>query len=145
MGTFKKKILFSVLGIVLVGAIIASYLYNKEGPDIENAPALKIAATDLYEIFSKDSIAANNMYQEKILEVSGEVSQVAQNQQNQSVILLKTSTDGASLNCTLEGASRNVKKADKISIKGICKGLGQGDEDLGIAPDVYLIRGYIIP
>ncbi len=145
MGKTRRNIFLSIIGLVLAGATLAWYMYNKEGPNIENAGAAKITATHLYELFTKDSVAAKKNYLEKILEVSGEVTQVNKNQQGQSIILLKTHTAGASLNCTLEGLAGNIKKGDKILIKGICNGLGQGDIDLGILPDVYLSRCYIIP
>ncbi|MEO7767097.1 MAG: hypothetical protein ABIS01_06710 [Ferruginibacter sp.] len=145
MGKTTKTIFLSLSVLVIIGAIIALYMFNKEGPDIKNSTAAKVAATDLYETFSKDSAAAKMMHTEKILEVSGEVAQLTKNQQNQAIILLKTFTGGASINCTMEGAATNIKQGDKILIKGICNGLGQGDADLGIAPDVYLSRCYIVP
>ena len=120
-------------------------MYNKEGPDINNASAIKVSATELYELFTKDSVSAKKNYAEQILEVAGEVSGISKNQQHHLVILLKTNDAGASVNCTMEGPEGDFKNGNKISIKGICKGLGQGDSDLGILPDVYLARCYIGP
>ncbi|MCW3111519.1 MAG: hypothetical protein JWQ09_6025 [Segetibacter sp.] len=144
MGKTKRNIFVSIFGLVIIAAIIGFYLFNKEGPDIKNANAAKIAATDLYATFSKDTVAAKQMYFEKILEVSGVVTQLTKNQQSQPIILLKTATDEASINCTMEDTAVNLKAGDQISIKGICTGIGQGDADLGIAPDVYLIRCYVV-
>lgn len=127
----------------MITGIIGFYNFNKEAPDVSHATALQLSATDLYSSFSKDTVAAKRMHLQKVLEVYGEVTNLSQNQQHQSIILLKTDTDGASINCTMEGSSQSIKKGDKISIKGICNGMGQGDADLGIAPDVYLLRCYV--
>ena len=37
-----------------------------------------------------------------------------------------------------------VAEAQPIVLKGICNGLGEGDADLGIAGDVYLVRCYVV-
>ncbi|MEP7108085.1 MAG: hypothetical protein ABI760_08880 [Ferruginibacter sp.] len=140
----KRNLFLSITGLVLIVSVIAWYMYNKEGPDIENASAEKVAATDLYDSFVRDSVGAKKMYMEKILEVSGEVIQVNKNQELQAVILVRTYINGASLNCTMEGPAGDIKKGDKVLIKGICKGMGPGDPDLGILPDVYLTRCYIV-
>lgn len=143
MGENKRKIIVLILVLLLTGGIIGFYLYNKEGPDINNARTIKISATELYELFTRDSVSAKKNYAEQILEVAGEVTGVSKNQQTNLIILLKTNTSGAAVNCTMEGPAGNLQNGNKISLKGICKGLGQGDADLGIAPDVYLTRCYI--
>lgn len=134
-----------LLTLVLVGAIAGSYMFNKKGPDIANASGVKVSAAKLFEAFSKDSVLANKTYLDKIVEVSGQVTKLNKNQQSQSIVLLKTNTAEASINCTLESpAGTNIKEGTNITIKGICTGLGQGDADFGILPDVYLSRCYIV-
>ena len=143
LSTKRKNILLTVLVLALSGGFISFYMYNKEGPDVESANAAKVSATALYWLFVKDSVSAKKQYAEKVLLVSGTVTGVSANQQAQPVILLKTGTQGASINCTLEGPATDIKKGDMVSIKGWCNGLGQGDADLGIAADVYLSRCYL--
>ena len=112
---------------------------------MKNANATKVAAMELYQTFANDSAVAKIKYLEKILEVSGDVTQVDKNQQGQVIILLKTHTAGASINCTMEDTSGKIKTGGKIKIKGICSGLGQADKDMGISADVYLTRCYLVP
>lgn len=145
MGKIKKIIFLSVLVFMLAAVFIAGYMYNNEGPDIENARAVPVSATDLYNTFTNDSAAAKKIYLEKILEVAGQITGMTKNQQSQAVILLKTGAAGASINCTMEVVEAGIKAGDTITIKGICNGLGQGDADLGIAPDIYLTRCNIVP
>ena len=142
--TVKKTILYAVLGLVAVGAGVGYYFYNKGPRDVKNANGKKVMATALYETFSKDSVAAQKNYTDKILETSGIVTKVSQNQQNQAIVMLKTNEDGASINCTMEGPANTIKEKDTVILKGICSGIGQGDADLGIKADVYLTRCYLI-
>lgn len=140
----KKIILLSTLAAILAVAAIGYYFYNKGPLDVKGANGKKVSATELYKTFGTDSLSAKKQFLEKILEVSGTVTQVSQNQQNQAIVLLKTGVDGASVNCTLEGPVDGVKEGDTIYIKGICSGMGEGDADMGIAGDVYLIRCYLV-
>jgi len=138
----KKIILYAVLGVVVIGACIAYYLYNKGPVDVKNASGTKISASSLYQSFSKDSSLANKNYRDKIVEASGIVEKISQNLQNQAILLLKTGENGAYVNCTMEGPAQGIKEKDSVAIKGICTGMGAGDADLGILGDVYLVRCY---
>lgn len=141
----KKKLIVGLLALALVAAAgTGYYLYNRPGISVENASGEKVVASTLYQIFIKDAVSAKANYTNKILEVSGMVTQVSQNQQHQHVILLKTGTNGASVNCTLEGPPGDIGAGREISIKGICNGIGEGDADLGLLGDVYLVRCYIL-
>ena len=144
MGNKTKKILVSILLIVLIAATVGYYLFNKGPMDVKHSSAIKITATDLYEQFSKDSVTALKKYSGKVLEVSGELNGISSNQTNEKILLLKTNTDAAFINCTMEEDPGDLKANDKISIKGICSGIGQGDEDLGIKGDLYLTRCFLI-
>jgi hypothetical protein len=140
----KKTIVFTaIVSLLLLAGFI--YYYYQLGPrNVENAKGEKIAAADLYQRFSKDILSSKIAYLEKILEVGGTVSQVLQNQQNEAVVLLKTNQSTAAINCTLEGPVKNIKEGDQVTIKGICSGMGETDNELGINGDVYLIRCFII-
>ncbi|MBK7433150.1 MAG: hypothetical protein IPI66_04060 [Chitinophagaceae bacterium] len=142
--TTKRIILFSVLGIAAIGGAIGYYLYNKGPVDVKNATGTKIAATALYQSFTKDSVQARKQYGDKIVEASGIVEKISQNQQNEAIILLKTGEGGAYVNCTMEGPATNIREKDSLSLKGICTGIGSGDVDLGILGDVYLVRCYLV-
>jgi hypothetical protein len=142
-----KIVIFSILAIAITSALSAYFLYNKKHLDVQSADAINVTnvtATDLYTTFSKDSTTAKKKFDGKILQVSGVISSVSKNQQNQPIVLLKTGTEGASVNCTFEGTlDEHCSAGSQISVKGVCNGIGQGDPDLGIAGDVYIIRGYI--
>ncbi|MEO6669475.1 MAG: hypothetical protein ABIN36_08365 [Ferruginibacter sp.] len=138
----KKKILIYLLVLGIGATAVAFYLYNKGPLDVRGSNGLAVKAVDLYHIFSTDSTVAGSMYIDKILAVQGIVKEVNQKDKQQQVILLKTSDDGAAVNCTMESPIANVSPSDKLIIKGICSGIGQGDTELGIPGDVYLTRCY---
>lgn len=141
-GTVKNIIITCCL-LILVGIAAAFYLWNKPHQDVANAAALKTDAVSLYKIFSTDSIAANKKFTQQVIKVSGTINRILKNQQNQTVVLIKTNTDGAYINCTIEQDSTNLQAGQNVNIKGICNGIGQGDADLGIKGDVYLTRCYL--
>lgn len=138
-----KTIVIIVCILILIGIAAAFYLWNKPHQDVANATAIKIEAVELYKVFSSDSLTANKKFVQQVIEVSGTVNSVSKNQQNQTVVLITTNTDGAYINCTLEQDSNILQPGQVINIKGICNGIGQGDADLGIKGDVYLVRCYL--
>ena len=143
-GKTKKTIFFSVLIVIAIAVGVGYYFYNKGLRNIENAtPDASISAEALYQAYIADSVNANKKFSEKIIAVTGVVTNISQNQQNKAIILLKTNQADASVNCTLEGEAANAKEGDTLTVKGICNGLGAGDAELGILGDIYLIRGYL--
>ncbi len=137
-----KKILLVLLVLVVAGVAIGYFIWNKPHKDVLSAESIQSGAVDLYQSFVADSASANKKFIDKVVEVTGTVHSIAVNQQNQKVVLLKTASDGAYVNCTMEQADAIVKEGSTVKLKGICSGLGQGDADLGILGDVYLIRCY---
>ncbi|MEO8771304.1 MAG: hypothetical protein ABI402_14510 [Ferruginibacter sp.] len=140
----KKIITTTLLVLVLMASGIGYYLYNKGPVDVQDSSSVKTNAAGLYVLFIKDLAAAQKNYTGRILEVSGEVHDISINQQQKKILLLKTNSDGAYVNCTMEENIENVHANDKVNVKGICSGIGEGDVDLGIKGDVYLTRCYLV-
>ena len=134
-------VIFCIL--ILLGVVTAFYLWNKPHQDVANTTAVKINAVELYKVFSTDSVTANKKFIQQVIEVSGTIHNISKNQQNQTIVLIKTNTDGAYINCTLEQESNKLQAGQFVNLKGICNGLGQGDADIGIMGDVYLVRCYL--
>jgi pectate lyase len=138
----KKAWVVGSLIIVAAAASIGYYLWNKPAVNVSGAAGVKTGAASLYKTFSTDSLTAKKTYTQQVVEVAGVVNGTSVNQQNQIVVLLNTGMEGGNINCTMEGKAAHIKKGDGVIIKGICNGLGQGDPDLGILGDVYLVRCY---
>ncbi len=145
----KKKILFIILAISLIAAIAGYKMYNKKHFSVENMqPSAEISATLLHQIFATDSALAKTKFtgdeaNHKVIKIDGEIAAIKEDQQRNKIILLKTATDDAFINCTMEGKTENLNAGNIISIKGICTGYNY-DAEMGIAGDVIVIRCFII-
>lgn len=136
----KRKIFLIIITIAAGFSIYTYFLWNKPHKNIEDAAAIKINAVSLYNTFIKDSAKAKAVYLNNVIQVSGIVKAASLNLKNKQVILLETAISGAYINCTLEKKYLNFKTGDTISLKGICVGYIDGDEEMGIPGDIYLIR-----
>lgn len=142
--TTKKIILFSLLGVIAIGVGVGYRIYNKGLINVEqSSPDVKASAIELYQAFYTDSLTAIKKFSRKdeIVEVTGIISSISLNLQNNSVILLKTNEPDAFVNCTMVGNLENTKEGNTITLKGICIGI---NSDLGLLGDVYIIRGYLV-
>ena len=139
----KKNIVFFILAIIIIAGAIGFYLFNKGPVNVKNAPAAKVEAAALYQAFLKDSALAKQTYTNKILEVTGMVTRVSKNKQNQVIVMLQTNEAGAYINCTMEEEAVSPEENKQAVLKGICTGMGMSDPDFGILGDVYLIRCYM--
>lgn len=137
-----RNILFIFIGVALCAFVIGYQVWNKPHSDVKDADAVETDAISLYNSFTSDSAKAKSAFLDKIIKVSGVVQKVLVNQQQQQIILLKTSVSGAFVNCTMEQNRNEIKQGDKIVLKGICSGYIAGDTEMGIPGDVFLIRCY---
>jgi hypothetical protein len=144
----KKIIFFVILVIALAAATIGYKMYNKKHFSVESTvPVAEITAIDLHQTFASDSGLAKNKFigdetNQKVIKVSGEIAAIKEDQQGNTIILLKTGTDGAFINCTMEGETENINAGNAIVVKGICTGYNF-DAEIGIPGDVILIRCFI--
>jgi uncharacterized protein YcfL len=145
----KKRILLVLLLIVACAATVGFFLYNKKHFSVQDStPVAAITATALHETFVKDSVVAKNKFigdeaNKKVIKIDGEVAVIKKDQQGNTIVMLKTGTDGAFINCTLEGKQENINAGNKIAIKGVCTGYNF-DADMGIPGDVILTRCFIV-
>lgn len=132
--------------MVLIAAWVGYKMYNKKHFSVENAvPVASLSAIELHTIFSTDSVTAKLKFigdesNHKVIEVSGLVSDVTT--VPHPVIKLKTATEGAFINCEMEGVVNGVKPGSTVTIKGICNGY-LFEADLGIPGDVNMNRCFI--
>lgn len=144
MSKKTKYMLLALALIGLAGAATGYYMWNKPARSARNEEGVKTAAAALHKAYTSDSAAAKRTFTEKTTEVAGIAAKLSKNQQGQDIVLLKTETDGAFVNCTMDEPVTGIKEGESITVKGICHGIGQGDADLGIPGDVYLGGCYLI-
>jgi tRNA_anti-like len=144
----KKIILLAIVVTAGAAALIGYTLYNKKHFSVKNTtPVAIVAAVLLHQTFNADSALAKINFigdetNKKVIKVTGEIAAIKEDQQGNTIILLKTATDGAFINCTLEGKAQNINAGNTIAIKGICSGYNF-DADMGIPGDVILVRCFL--
>ena len=137
-----RTILLVIMAIVLVTVMVGYSIWNKPHINVKNANAIKTTAIALYSNLSKNDSIAKSNYVNKVVEVTGEITQVFFNQQHQQILLLKSNVSGGSVNCTMEEKITNIRAGELIVLKGICIGYIGGDMDMGLPGDVFLTRCY---
>ncbi len=128
-----KKILLILLLIAAVGGGIGYYQWNRPmQSSADQKAALAISALDLEKAYTNNEENANTTYNDKIIEVTGKVSQISKETDKTSVFL-ETSNPMASINCEFEKTANtsNIKIGDNVSIKG---------KPTGILSDVVLVQ-----
>lgn len=140
-----KNVLFIIVLLIAAAGIVGYKMYNKQHFSVSNATvAVDITAIDLHQIFAADSATAKAKFigdevNHKVIKVQGEVAAINEDQQHNTIILLKTATDGAFVNCTMEGKIAAINTGARVFIKGICTGYNF-DAEMGIPGDVIMNR-----
>ncbi len=107
----------------LAGALV--YLYNQPPRSLVKETGIPITATDLYAQFTADHLQANQVYLNKVLQVSGQVLAIKNAPYAERIVVLNTGDPMYGIACTLnklQSAGRLVQPGEKIIIKGICSG-----------------------
>lgn len=117
------------LAIILIAAIIVGALvyrtYNKPHRDIATEDlSFSLTADELFDAFEADEAAANALYLDKVVKVTGKVADVTENSAGQAVITI-TATNAmlGGVSATLqEGGMVNVSEGDAVAVKCRCTG-----------------------
>ena len=112
-----------LLSIILIGGTIAYRMWNKPNRDVAKEKGIVITAAQLVTEFQENETTANAKYLNKPIEVSGTVSNVAQNQEGITTVLLSSNDAMTGVFCTLKENNPNIKAGTSVVIKGICNGM----------------------
>jgi len=118
----KKSYIIIIVLLALSAVWVVFRMYNKPHRDPLSEASIKISATELFRSYENDEVAANKLYLDKVLEVSGKVTEVTINQELIPIIALETENPMFGVRCTMESTTINAKPGDTVSIKGICTG-----------------------
>lgn len=117
----KKILIGTVLaGVVIIG--IVYIMYNKPHRDPSSEASIKISSTELFRSYENDEGAANGLYLDKVLEVSGKITEITTNQELIPIVVLETENPMFGVRFTMENPILNAKPGDSVTIKGICTG-----------------------
>jgi hypothetical protein len=119
-----KKIAIVFFAIVLIGVCTGIYLWNKPHPKADHG--VPVTAENLSKEYNTDEKKANSAYLDKVVEVSGIISDITKNQDSAIVITLDTGDPLAGVQCTMTDNGQNIKKGQNITISGFCRGNNMG-------------------
>ena len=125
--SLKTKKLLKILALlllagILIGGFIGYKMYNKPHRRVDDANSVKIEALQLVTEYETNEAEANKKYLDKVLNVSGKVTEVGKNQDGNHVVTLGGSNMGAVI-CTVEDkAATPPATGHAVNIKGICTG-----------------------
>lgn len=119
-----KKFLW-VGGFFAMAAIIGIlYVFNKPHAAV-GRPDFTVSAKELINEFEQDENAANKKYLDKVIEVTGTLTDVVK-KEDSFVLLLGDTTSFSNVNCTLDvqhdSIAYGVQPGDQVTVKGICTG-----------------------
>jgi len=107
----KKLIPVIILIAVIIGGTVAYRMYNKPHRDIATEDAaFSLTADALFDAFEADETAANALYLDKVIELTGEVAEVTENSAGQAVITITAA------NAMLGGVSATMQEAGEVNI-----------------------------
>jgi hypothetical protein len=122
MKKWTKIILILATIAALIGGIMVYRIFTKPHRDVTSEAGVKMTAQQLFNAFKADEVAANALYLDKAIELSGEVLDQSTNQDGQSVVNFKTDDPFFVINCTFKTHPGELKPSSTITFKGICTG-----------------------
>lgn len=120
-----RKIIIAVIALAIIGVCTGVYMWYKPHPKAEDQASISITAENLTKAFTADEQKANTVYLDKVIEVSGTVSDV--NKFDGKVFVILESGDPmAEVQCTLRDAGATAEKGERVLITGFCRGNNMG-------------------
>ena len=120
----KLRAFIIILIIFIVGGFTVGYIiWNKPQRKVENEKGIEVTSAQLVKDYQANEAEANKKYLDKAIQVSGTVSDIKNNQDGNSTIMLASDDVFAGVLCTLKEKPVNVTSGATITIKGICSGM----------------------
>lgn len=117
-----KKISLVIILLAIVASVVIYKMYNKPHRDPKKEESIPVSAIHLFRSFEEDEPTANTIYLDKVLEITGNVSEITANQNLTPIIVLETENMVFGIRCTMDNAEPNVVAGETVTIKGICTG-----------------------
>jgi len=119
-----KRLIILLLTLLVGAGLYGVYLFNKKPADTHDEKAdFEISSIDLMKEFSLDEDKATKKYGDKILSISGKISEI---NQASVTVFLDASDPIASVTCSFYANElphiQSLKKGDMVQIKGKCTG-----------------------
>ena len=143
----KAGIILVAVGVVIAGAV-GLYLFNMPHRNVQKAAAdYSLTSSQIVAEYLTDKESANKKYlsndgDSKVLEITGVVSKISEDFNDQKVVLLKSADDkaGVSASFTTETNANAAKLqvGETVTVKGVIRSGASYDEDLDLYENVIL-------
>jgi len=91
---------------------------------VDDKKGIAITAAALSKEFAANEQSANTQYLNKVIEVTGAVSETEKNQDGGLMVVLDTGDPMAGVQCGMRDKGVEVAKGQTVTIKGFCSGSG---------------------
>jgi hypothetical protein len=140
-GASTKRRFILICAVLAVVGLIAFYgakyyMTHKPGRDVTKEQGIGITADSLYKAYATNETAADSLYSDKAIQVTGEVLQVSKDEGNFTSVELKTSDSAVTVNCKFKEDPGEIKPGGTITFKGRCTGF--------LMVSIPIIEGVII-
>ncbi len=125
MKLYIKIILGVVLLFTITGILAALYLYNKHPRSLQNIkPDYTVSASALLKEFEDDETGSTAKYVNRILEVTGTITEVRKSEKDILNVTLNTGNDLSVIICTFPAGTDEIKlvAGHDITVRGKCSG-----------------------
>jgi len=121
-----KKIIIAAIVVVIVAAAAIWYVFNEKFTDTsKEKAAYSVNVLDLITEFKKNDSLANKKYAEKIIDVTGVVSEIEMADSTVNIKLADTTSGSYAIFAFQQqhlAEAKTIKEGDKVTIKGSCSG-----------------------
>jgi hypothetical protein len=121
----KKLLIFGFVGL-LAGVFAIWYIFNEKFTDTkERETAFIVNANNFIKEFETNDSLANKKYTEKIIAVTGSVSEIEEADSIVNIKMIDTTTQSYIIFAFQEAEmakTKKIKQGDNVTIKGSCSG-----------------------
>ena len=129
MNKFIKYLLYFLVALAIILAIGWFAFLNVPKASSQGKTAdFQLSSAELFQAFEQDEAAANTKYIGKIIELSGTIEDISEDEQGAAVVLLSAGEDAlGGVLCTMELSEKEKTLAkqpgESIRLKGVCTGM----------------------
>lgn len=125
MNLKKKLVLYSGLIALAIISGVLYYTFRASPDSVEKMKADYIlAGEEIVSDFEEDETAANNLYLDKTLQISGPITDISSEQEGITIVYIEGSFSG-NVSCLFTNEAlkdRKIELGEEVVIKGKCTG-----------------------
>jgi hypothetical protein len=99
-------------------------MFYKKPETVDDKKGIVIDAAALSGAYTSNEKTADSLYLNKVIEVTGTVSETEQNQDGGLMVILKTDDPVVGVQCALRDKGATVAVGQTVTVKGFCSGNG---------------------